>query len=124
MDKTRNTFTSRLNFASSRKGVTQADIAKKVKATPNTVNRWFKGHRFPDPEMIDELAGILSVTPAWLFGAEELEPQRDTLLIRGIQSIQKIESLDRVQLAVEAIEALVELQDEEKQKIRDSKKKA
>jgi transcriptional regulator with XRE-family HTH domain len=105
MDTIRNIFTARLNQASAKSGISQAEISRELKTTTNTINRWFKGHRFPEPETIDQLAEVLGVSPQWLFGAEEISPREkiESEIMDKIKLVQKMENLETILMSIEAV---------------------
>ena len=41
------------------RGLTQKDLAEKMRVCPQAVSKWERGRAFPDPLYLDELAGIL-----------------------------------------------------------------
>ena len=93
----RKIFTDRLSRASVSADVSQSFIAKELKTSRNTVNRWFNGHSFPEPETIDQLAEILGVTPQWLFGAndhgldvEQVKATRQIMEFRSSEILREI----------------------------------
>lgn len=106
MDSIREIFTARLNKASEISGISQAELSRILKTTTNTVNRWFKGHRWPEPETVDQIAKILNVTPEWLYGGDKIEKSRDHMVIQGIAIIQRIKTIDGLQAALEALETI------------------
>lgn len=64
----REIFTDRLQAASKTSGVSQSEISRRLKVSRNTVNLWFNGKSWPEPETIDQIAKIMRVTPTWLMG--------------------------------------------------------
>lgn len=58
----------RLRLARETKELTQQELGTKLKVSDATINRYEKGIRKPDPDMLTALAGILEVSIDWLLG--------------------------------------------------------
>lgn len=99
-------FTSRLRQALNNSGWSQRRLASRFGVQPNTANAWFTGKNFPGFEIIEQLAELLNVSPQWLFGADEPEPLRDSLLVKAYARLSEIRDLDNLRTALEAIEKI------------------
>lgn len=53
-----------LQAARVNKGLTQAEVAERLKITPETLSRWEKGKSFPNVPQITELEKLYGVTYA------------------------------------------------------------
>lgn len=116
MDTIRNIFHSRLQEASNLSGVSQSEISRQLNVARNTVNKWFTGKTFPEPETIDLLASILNTSPQWLFGADETSPTRDAIISKITNEIHDLKS-------IEALEGVYMLIQRLKEEVADSQKK-
>ena len=62
------------------KGLTQEELAIKLKVVRQTISKWEKGFSVPDADMLQKLADILDVDVKQLLGAEmETEQDRNEL---------------------------------------------
>ena len=62
------------------KGLTQEELAIKLKVVRQTISKWEKGFSVPDADMLQKLADILEVDVKQLLGAEiETEQDRNEL---------------------------------------------
>lgn len=62
------------------KGLTQEELAIKLRVVRQTVSKWEKGFSVPDADMLQKLADILEVDVKQLLGAEiETEKDRNEL---------------------------------------------
>lgn len=62
------------------KGLTQGELAIKLKVVRQTISKWEKGFSVPDADMLQKLADILEVDVKQLLGAEiETEEDRNEL---------------------------------------------
>jgi len=60
------TLSERLKIARKRAGLTQVRLAEKLGITYPTVNRYERGHRIPDADLLARIAEILDCDPGWL----------------------------------------------------------
>jgi transcriptional regulator with XRE-family HTH domain len=67
------------------KNLTQSQLAKKLKVTPNTVSRWESGVYKPKIEDLERLSRVLE-NPIWAFFPSELTPERPTAAQRALLS--------------------------------------
>lgn len=70
----RQVFMPRLRQARRDARLTQADVAKRIGASPGAVSRWFSGNALPESAYIPAIARELRVTTDWLFGLDDREP--------------------------------------------------
>lgn len=68
MDKLREIFKDRLRLRLDQKNITQQALANEIGVTLSTVQKWVQGLRWPQSEIICQLADALDVTPQWLLG--------------------------------------------------------
>jgi len=64
---------SRLTLARKLRGLTLAELGRTTDLSPQTINRWEKGHQEPMPEYLDRLAGALRL-PVAFFKQPEVDP--------------------------------------------------
>ncbi|WET81098.1 ImmA/IrrE family metallo-endopeptidase [Amycolatopsis sp. QT-25] len=64
---------SRLTLARALRGQTLAELGRQTGLSPQTINRWEKGHQEPTPEYLGRLAGALRL-PVEFFTQPEIEP--------------------------------------------------
>ena len=62
---------SRLEESRINKSLSQADIARKIGVTRETVSNWESGDKEPSPEHLRELALVLGVATDYLLGIEK-----------------------------------------------------
>lgn len=62
----------RICHARKRAGLTQADLAERLKIALPTLNKYEKGHRIPDAELLSRMADILNCDPGWLLSGVEI----------------------------------------------------
>lgn len=93
-DTTQHIFSTRLYSAAEAAKVSQRDISRKFGVSANTVNDWFKGKSFPGLAVVDQLASFLGVTPQWLFGADEFNPERDSLVVQIVALVSELGSIE------------------------------
>ena len=61
-------FHVRLKEARKLRGLTQVEVCKMIFIDQNSLSLFENGHRLPRLEMIERLAKIYRVNPAWLCG--------------------------------------------------------
>ena len=52
-------------------GLTQVQLAEKIKVSPNTINRFENGHRVPDANQVIQLGEALDCSVEWLLTGHE-----------------------------------------------------
>ena len=62
-----------IKFLRTARGWTQADLARRLGITRNSVNSWEQGLSTPSPAFLVELAKVFSVSTDYLLGIERLE---------------------------------------------------
>ena len=73
-------FGEKLLILRKNKGLTQEELAIKLKVVRQTISKWEKGFSVPDADMLQKLADILEVDVKQLLGAEiETEQDRNEL---------------------------------------------
>lgn len=70
-------FKERLKQAAKDAGLTQVDVAARMKVSQPSVNAWFRGRSLPDIGRITELAEILRVDVQWLLDGSTRKPSRE-----------------------------------------------
>ena len=70
----------RLEEARKSKSLSQADIARKIGVTRETVSKWESGDKEPSPEHLRELALALGVAADYLLGIEK----SSTVLVKDL----------------------------------------
>ncbi|WP_345993746.1 XRE family transcriptional regulator [Sulfurimonas sp. HSL-1716] len=78
-------FADNLKKIMNDKNITALDIANKLNVSRGTVTHWSNGVRTPDPDKIKELANILKINVAELFG-EKLKSRVRTIPLIGLAS--------------------------------------
>lgn len=61
-------ITERLNKALREKGVTQAELARRLNLPPTNIWRWCKGDRLPGAQNIRLICKSLDISANWLLG--------------------------------------------------------
>lgn len=71
------TFGERLARLRKDAGITQTELARRIGGSQSAISQIEKGERKPSYDTIQQLAGALGVTPAYLLGAEveDLTPE-------------------------------------------------
>lgn len=59
-------LSQRLALALETKGVSQAELARRMEVNPSTASHWITGRRIPDIATVDGIADKLGVNRAWL----------------------------------------------------------
>lgn len=57
------------------KGLTQAQLAKKLNVTDKAVSKWERGVGFPDIKLLEPLADVLDISLLELMKSERLQKQ-------------------------------------------------
>lgn len=73
----------RLGALRKQRGFTQASLAEKLGVEQPTVQRWESGAREPSYEQLIELAAVLGVEPAYLFGNFSVVALGPQLFVKG-----------------------------------------
>lgn len=69
----------RIKHARNRAGLTQVELAKKLKIAYPTLNKYEREHRIPDASLLSRMAKILGCDPGWLLSGENTDPDTDNL---------------------------------------------
>lgn len=83
------------------------EIAKSLETTPSTLQRWKNGETFPPMKTIPRIEKYFKKPPGWFFGVEELRPERDALVLRGINALQKVKEIEHLESFVDIVEDYV-----------------
>ncbi len=83
------TFGERIREARKAKGFTQKQLADKIGAKHNSISDWENNKNKPDPDTIEILCGVLSITPNYL-----LKATAEDFSIAEKNIIQKYRKLD------------------------------
>lgn len=65
---------SRLTELRKLKGISQIELARELNVNQNTISRWEKGERDPNPDMLKTIAAYFNVSVDYLLG-EDAPPQ-------------------------------------------------
>ena len=69
------TWDQRLRARMKEKGLSQADIKRRVKVSNYTASKWFHGEHKPEGENLVRLCAVVEASPAWLItGVEQSAP--------------------------------------------------
>lgn len=63
-------FKERLAEARKEKGLTQAELARRLGVTAQAVSKWERGNAYPDIELLDGIFNVLECSPDYLFQYE------------------------------------------------------
>lgn len=66
------TFSERLSFIMSKRGLNQKDLAKKTNITESAISYYVKGQRTPSGDILSRMAESLSTTTDYLLGRTEI----------------------------------------------------
>lgn len=106
------TMGSRVVRARESANMSQTDLARSLGVKKSTVDSWETDRSEPRAHLAMRMAGILGVTPTWLFGGVGEAPEADTISpeIRAIrQQLENIKQMrDRTTSAIAAIEQALE----------------
>ena len=61
---------SRLTELRKAKGINQIELAKELNVNQNTISRWEKGERDPNPDMLKTIAAYFNVSVDYLLGED------------------------------------------------------
>jgi transcriptional regulator with XRE-family HTH domain len=62
-------FQDRLRQALAAQGISQAELARRMRAIPQTIYKYFSGERLPGYQALDAIARALKTSPAYFFGS-------------------------------------------------------
>jgi transcriptional regulator with XRE-family HTH domain len=96
-------FGKRLKLALKEAGITQLEAAKRLGVNKDTITNYVKG-RVPRPQILEKLAALCNVSPAWLLFGEDRTPvkngaQENSDFARRFADSLKEASLDPAGLA-------------------------
>ena len=72
-------------------GLTQVDVASKLKVTQQAVVAWENGASFPRPEILKRLSLLYSVSTDILLGASRLKPNLEERIAMLESTVAKLE---------------------------------
>lgn len=114
-------LSQRLRAARKARGLTQEELAAKVRATKGTISNYENNHSTPPNDMLTQLADVLNVSTDWLLGRVD----DDTLDATHRNSGRRERSLDELLLEKVSdpddyffLDGYLEASDEEKREIR------
>ena len=106
------TMGSRIIRARDSAGMSQGDLAKHLGVKKATVEKWESDRSEPRAHLAMRMAGMLGVTPTWLFGGVGDAPEAENISpeVRAIrQQLENIKQMrDRTTHAITAIEQALE----------------
>lgn len=73
------TLGEKIRAARKAKGMTQKELAAKIKAAHNSISNWENDQNNPDPNTIQHLCWALDVQPNYFLGDDEDSPSPDTV---------------------------------------------
>ncbi len=68
----------RIKHARNRAGLTQVELARKLKIAYPTLNKYERGHRIPDASLLSRTAKLLECDPGWLLSGEDTVSDTET----------------------------------------------
>lgn len=80
----------RINNALTRKGMTQAELARECKVSEVTMSRWCSGTRIPNATNLRRLAISLGVTADWLLEIDHRDPRPVIKIELDEEKVKKI----------------------------------
>ena len=72
MNQMENLLGNRIKEARKRADITQEALSKRLKIAYQTLNKYERGHRIPDAELLRQIAKELNCNPGWLLTGEDL----------------------------------------------------
>lgn len=99
----------RIKKARKMKGLTQEVLAKELGMDPATINRYEKGHRIPDANILCQMVRIFDCNSGWLLTGEgemekpekelKFDPVTDKILekVSAMTEVQKTKILDFIE---------------------------
>lgn len=111
----------RLKIAREEKGLTQEQVAEKLSISIGTISGYERGHRSPNPEMIEGLADLYDKSVDWLLGRNpfpsELLKENDIELLTLFDEYErKGISRERMKQIIKDVVAIGEAAIKEKRK--------
>lgn len=96
---------NRIKEARNKTGLTQEALAKRLGIAYPTMNKYEKGHRIPDAELLSRMTTELNCDPGWLLTGEgpKYREERKEVIERGETTVQKDPRLARVMEKLEHI---------------------
>ena len=96
-------FRTRIRQARRDTGLSQADLARRIKATESAVSRWMTGKSLPEAVYLPALARELRVSVDWLLGCEDTKKQKQ--IADAMNRLTNIElAMDVIRLTIKDLE--------------------
>ena len=73
-------FGDKIREARKTAGLTQRQLADRIKVSNTSISNWEKGVSFPDPDTIQHLCWALDVQPNYFFNTDTLSPAPPTIV--------------------------------------------
>lgn len=87
-------FNERLNEALTLRGVTAAELSRRLGVNEGTISNYKKGTYEPKQRRLEQIANVLNVSIAWLMGADvpmiDRQPTPDVFAIPGILPLPRL----------------------------------
>ena len=84
-----NNLNNRIVKARKKTVFSQKELAKRLDIAYQTLNKYEKGHRTPDANILRQMANILNCDPGWLLTGEE-KPGKNNLTVSESQVIYNV----------------------------------
>ena len=96
----------RIALARKRAGLTQEELAKKLDIAYPTLNKYERGHRIPDAELLSRMVKLLDCDPGWLLTGEgSIERKKasyasidEELIIEIAEAVQEFLEKEKLEL--------------------------
>lgn len=102
------------------KGLSQADLAKIIKASPTSISAIERGLTYPSVPSLIDIASALGCSISSLLGEEEIQTVETDLSLRLIARIKSLLQLIPEETLIKYLDALIELCKETKEQVSKS----
>jgi transcriptional regulator with XRE-family HTH domain len=102
------------------KNLSQADLARLIKVTPNSISAIERGLTYPSIPFLMNIASALGCSISSLLGEEEIQTVETDLSLRLIARIKSLLQLIPEETLIKYLDALIELCKETKEQVSKS----
>lgn len=102
------------------KGLSQADLAKIIKASPTSISAIERGLTYPSVPSLIDIASALGCSISSLLGEEEIQTAETDLSLRLIARIKSLLQLIPEETLIKYLDALIDLCKETKEQVSKS----
>lgn len=110
-------FCDRLKALMQEKGISQAELARKMKTNRSSVNYWVLGRYKPKSDVVYRLALIFNVSEAWLMGFPDVQRERKDQLDPEAAELVRLFRLLSIRNKTRLLSFAYDLEEEENGKL-------